>query len=211
MSFILDALKKSESDRQRKSSPDISDVPTAVSPSGNPRGLWLTIGALTITVLVLLIVMLRTGLVGVTASAPDESVALEMPAVVTIEESEPVRADAPPVRAERERRATDEFTVERSTEPETAVPKPVVAVSAPADTETFLTFNDLRATGSLGLPDLHIDLHVYSDNPTERFVFINMNQYRENATLSEGPRLRQITTEGVVLEYVGTTFLLPRE
>jgi hypothetical protein len=38
-----------------------------------------------------------------------------------------------------------------------------------------------------------------------------MNQYRENATLSEGPRLRHITAEGVILEYLGTTFLLPRE
>ena len=47
--------------------------------------------------------------------------------------------------------------------------------------------------------------------PPSDLVFINMNQYRENATLTEGPRLRQITTDGVLLEYVGTTFLLPRE
>ena len=77
--------------------------------------------------------------------------------------------------------------------------------------QPYLTFNDLRATGSVELPDLHIDLHVFSEEPGDRFVFINMNQYRENAVLTEGPRLKEITAEGVLLEYVGTTFLLPRE
>ena len=61
------------------------------------------------------------------------------------------------------------------------------------------------------MPDLNIDIHVYSEKPADRFVFINMNQYRENATLTEGPLLREITTEGVILEFVGATFLLPRE
>ena len=79
------------------------------------------------------------------------------------------------------------------------------------NTETLLTFNDLRASGNVNLPDLHIDLHVYSDNPAERFVFINMNQYRESALISEGPRVVNITPEGAVLEFRGTTFLLPRE
>jgi hypothetical protein len=58
---------------------------------------------------------------------------------------------------------------------------------------------------------LNIDIHVYSEKPADRFVFINMNQYREKATLEEGPLLQEITTEGVILEYLGAVFLLPKE
>ena len=61
------------------------------------------------------------------------------------------------------------------------------------------------------MPDLHLDIHVYSGQPAERFVFINMTKYKENATLNEGPVVKQITAEGVVLGYQGTDFLLPRE
>ena len=38
-----------------------------------------------------------------------------------------------------------------------------------------------------------------------------MNQYRENTTLAEGPLLREITTEGAILEYAGAIFLLPKD
>jgi len=73
------------------------------------------------------------------------------------------------------------------------------------------TFNELRAGGAFSLPDLHLDIHVYSGQPAERFVFINMTKYKESATLNEGPVVKQITAEGVVLGYQGTDFLLPRE
>lgn len=226
MSFILDALKKSESDRQQKTAPDISDVPTATRPSGTPRWLWIVSGLLAINLIVLLVVLLKPGAVATGASAPPEpatgtesvAASLDAPAAEPEPErseaprAEPEAADAPPVTADRAPASPVSAVADAA--PAAARTAPVLrepATVAPDPPPTYLTFNDLRASGNLSLPDLHIDLHVYSDNPSERFVFINMNQYRENATLSEGPRLRQITTEGVILEYVGTTFLLPRE
>ncbi len=73
------------------------------------------------------------------------------------------------------------------------------------------SFNELRANGTLQLADLHLDIHVYSTTPSERFVFINMSRYEEQATLAEGPDVREITPDGVILEHLGTRFLLPRE
>lgn len=220
MSFILDALKKSEADRQQKSSPGISDVPTALNPSGTPRGLWVLIGLLSLAVVVLLVVLLNPTAGPAPPPMATEPVhaepsGAEMPivpeSVPASAENPPTRVEAPLATVEPERAQPAPPSPDRFGEPTSAAPA-VAAAPAEADaTETYLTFNDLRATGSLNLPDLHIDLHVYSANPAERFVFINMNQYRENATLSEGPRLSRITTEGVVLEFLGTTFLLPRE
>jgi hypothetical protein len=73
------------------------------------------------------------------------------------------------------------------------------------------TFNELRTAGRLQLPDLHVDIHVYGAKPADRFVFVNMTKYRENAKLSEGPVVTRITPDGVELDYLGTAFLLPRE
>ena len=246
MSFILDALKKSESDRQQKATPDISDVPTARSETATPRLLLVVTGLLSVTVIILLAVLLwpaqpRALTTPTTQSAPATAVPGLPATVATAEPVESEAADpaviqapadtrsavaspAPPAPAPISDIASDDPPASRAEVAEpatTATPTSTSAdaVSAPAttapstseETETYLTLNDLRATGKISLPDMHIDLHVYSDVPSERFVFINMNQYRENATLSEGPKLQQITSDGVLLEYVGTTFLLPRE
>ena len=58
------------------------------------------------------------------------------------------------------------------------------------------------------LPELRLDLHVYAAKPAERYAFINMHKVREGDLTPEGARVMQITSEGVVLEYRGTEFLL---
>ena len=99
-------------------------------------------------------------------------------------------------------------------QPEPAAVVPAAApqpAPTPSVTEGLPTFNDLRASGRLQLPDMHLDIHVYSGQPADRFVFVNMSKYKESATLSEGPRISEIVPDGVVLDYMGTRFLLPRE
>ena len=51
------------------------------------------------------------------------------------------------------------------------------------------TIDDVALQG--GVPEMHIDLHVYSANPQERFVFVNKRKYREGETLQEGPRVER--------------------
>ena len=81
----------------------------------------------------------------------------------------------------------------------------------PTTSAALPTIHEVRANGAIVLPDLHLDIHVFSDIPEDRFVFINMSKVRENSRLAEGPVVEEITPEGVVLEYSGTSFLLPRE
>ena len=47
--------------------------------------------------------------------------------------------------------------------------------------------------------------------PAERFVFINMRKYGEGAQLPEGPRVEEITQDGVVLSQAGQRFALSRD
>ena len=45
----------------------------------------------------------------------------------------------------------------------------------------------------------------------DRFVYINMRKYREGAVLPEGLAVEHIRRDGVVLNYQGVRFLLPRQ
>ena len=58
------------------------------------------------------------------------------------------------------------------------------------------------------LPDLRLDLHVYSPKPADRFVFINMRKLREGESLPEGIHVEEITPSGAVLSYRGKRFEL---
>jgi general secretion pathway protein B len=76
--------------------------------------------------------------------------------------------------------------------------------------EVLPTASSLVATGTT-LPDMRLDIHVYSNTPTERFVFINMRKYLEGQAITEGPTVERITPEGAVLNSQGLRFLLPRQ
>ena len=81
----------------------------------------------------------------------------------------------------------------------------------PADEEVLPTVNEISLTGSQALPELHLDVHVFATRPAERFVYVNMRKYHEGATLQEGPVIERIRRDGVVLNYQGLRFLLPRQ
>ncbi|HKE92811.1 MAG TPA: general secretion pathway protein GspB, partial [Povalibacter sp.] len=76
--------------------------------------------------------------------------------------------------------------------------------------EVLPTATGLSAAGT-SLPEMRLDIHVYSNTPAERFVFINMRKYTEGQTLSEGPTLERITPDGAILNQQGLRFLLPRQ
>jgi general secretion pathway protein B len=79
-----------------------------------------------------------------------------------------------------------------------------------AEQEVLPTFSDITAGGT-SLPELHLDIHVNSGNPAERFIFVNMRKYTEGQALSEGPTVERITADGVILNHQGLRFLLPRQ
>ena len=62
-----------------------------------------------------------------------------------------------------------------------------------------------------GVPELHLDIHVYSALADERFVFVNSRKYKEGDTLQEGPHVDRITPDAVELSFRGNRFALPRQ
>ena len=207
MSFILDALKKSETERQKQNAPGFADVPDATSPPRAPRWLWVLGGLLAINLVVLLGVMLKPELNPMTA--------IPTPAETIPDDAQPEASFSEMVEEARKKQPAPvaESTTDDIPDAESVpVGRAASVTRAPEKiSQTSATFNDLRANGTIMLPDLHMDIHVYSEHPADRFVFVNMNKYREQGKLTEGPVVKEITPEGVILEHLGNGFLLPRE
>lgn len=220
MSFILDALKKSENERQQQATAEFSSVPQGRNTPAAPRWLWLLGLLLAVNVVVVGGLLIRNS-----ASGP----ALEQPAnVVVPSASAPAKAnneDSPAAAqtgsfeeqvalARRNlppRPAEPTGDVQRATV--SAVPNrpPATRSTSPAYSDSgaaLPSLDELRADGRLQLPDLHIDLHVWNESPARRFVSINGQKLRENETLEEGPRVNEITLDGVILVHQGTPFIV---
>lgn len=205
MSFILDALKKSETDRQQAGSAEFAGVPTSTGNQRVPRWLWILGALLVINLAVLLGLLLRPEI----DSVPTATVETEESAPTGTADFAEQVAEAKqniPAREEPRAQASDPLPT-----PSTRNSPSVVVASEPMKTAMLPTVHQVRAEGIVTLPELHVDIHVYSEVPADRFVFINMNKHNEGSRLAEGPLVQEITTDGVVLNQDGTLFLLPRD
>jgi general secretion pathway protein B len=247
MSFILDALKKSENERQRQVGPSLADVQVSQRRISKPW--WaVAVGALLVVNLgVLIVVLVRDGdaksnppqAAAETAntSATDARAGTQVPLPASasrMPRGNPT-LNAPTSSAGRslaDEAGSGEAGVVLDSDPQLSaaanVPEgpplvrpidaPAVAPAAiprqaqaqTASEEVLPTQMDLAAGGTV-LPEMHLDIHVYSARPTDRFVFVNMQKYTEGQALKEGPTLERITTEGAVLNHRGMRFLLPRQ
>ncbi len=227
MSFILDALKKSEIERQRQSVPGLIEASVVRRRSRLP--VWaVVLGALLgINLLVLSFTLMRKTAPATHAALPAErasSAAINAPPLpkpFSPLDGAPVYAPEIPIA-----RLDDAAAV-----PSTAArPAPAVGMgAAPARRahrpdplltdqeanneaqEVLPSMSEISLSGSQALPELHLDVHVYSTKPSERFVYINMRKYHEGTTLQEGPAVEHIRRDGVVLNHKGLRFVLPRQ
>jgi general secretion pathway protein B len=226
MSFILDALKKSEMERQRQSVPGLMD--TRSSPRRSRLPVWAVALCvlLGINLLVLTFVLTRKSAPAPQASQPaDAASAREVAAPPETQHFSPL--DAAPVYAPEIPVAVGETVVplqppivhRASTGgPGTATlraahhPDPLLTDGdARVDQEVLPSINEINLTGAQALPELHLDVHVYATKAAERFVYVNMRKYHEGARLQEGPAVERIRRDGVVLNYQGLRFILPRQ
>ncbi|MGI9199423.1 MAG: general secretion pathway protein GspB [Woeseiaceae bacterium] len=205
MSFILDALKKSETERQQQSSAEFSSVPASTGSPSPARWLWMLGALLLVNFAVLIGILLKP-------SATEDAVplaAIEEPAATNTSNFEEQVAVA--IDNQAEQRPTPVPQIEEPLATVVTEPAAAPTTSSRVTEATVPTMDELRLEGTLQIAEMHLDIHVYSEVPKERFVFINMNKHREGSQTAEGPVVREIRTDGVVLEYQGRVFLLPRE
>ncbi len=233
MSFILDALKKSESDRQRQSGPALFEVKVAPRRAGLPS--WaVAIGVLLgINLIIVMWMLLRhparpeaanaaapvaaPAAAGIPAPAPQPA----MPSAPVPAAAAPAAASVPtPVANAAQAQGLPPATAaaggSADSNPEdlapAAEPAPLLGSHVKRGTaEGVPLYQDAAVVPGTHIPPLRLDLHVYAARPEERFVMINMKKLREGDSLPEGVRVESITPEGTILSYSGSRFMLPSQ
>lgn len=56
-------------------------------------------------------------------------------------------------------------------------------------------------------PPLNVQVHNFERDPAARFVIVNDRRYKEGETLAEGPRIAEISKDGMILEFRGEKLL----
>ena len=234
MSFILDALKKSESDRQRQSGPALFEV--KVAPPRTRLPLWAIAIALLLVVNLAIVawMMLRHPAARADAAnpvAPPANLQGNLAAVPAVANA--ALPQPPPMAATS---AAAPASSPGAALPSTANTAPSASPGAADDqnpedyapaaepapsfggghvrrdtADGVPLYQELSVAPGAHLPQLRLDLHVYAARPQDRFVMINMHKLREGEALPEGVRLESVTPEGAVLSYNGSRFLLPRD
>jgi len=235
MSFILDALKKSENDRQRQSAPALFEVKVAAPRRNFP--LWaLGLGVLLgVNVLILLWFVLRNPAPANPApvaapdiAAPTAPAAATPPGMVTVPATSTyipggaapaISTDAgvvapshtpplveEPVLSGQEPSVPPDYDA-RDYRPAITPAQANAVAAARREMSSAPTRDEVLAQGTQ-LPDLRLDLHVYDPDPAKRFVFVNMRKLREGDSTPEGVRLVTINQTGAKFSFRGTDFTI---
>ncbi len=204
MSFILDALRKSENERREQAPPALATAPRAAPLKKS--NIWLPILAVILGINALIF-----GYIILTRDDPDRA------ATSTPTTSEPA------VRSLRKESELDSVPVAPpiadATVTESVPPNPVPARPSPEPQpqpvhiieEGVPSLGQMQAAGLVSFGSLRVDMHVYSGDASKRFVFVNMKKYREGDRIKEGPIVEEITPEGVIMNQQGNRFRLDRD
>lgn len=197
MSFILDALRKSESERQRDSVASLSRTPLAIVRQHTPVWTWFLIGALSVALLTITAVWWRSDQ-GNSSSAtgvpPSAAAASSMPESAPLEiasrDGQPAGNLAAPL---------------ATTAPQTAAPLAVPESLIPPRIRPVRELSALDPN----LPRYRLELLAYNGrDPAGGSAWINGQRYFVGERIANGPELVEVLPDGVILAYAGQRFLL---
>ena len=226
MSYILEALKKVDQERDIGAVPDLATPHEAKRPQTRSyRWLWIIVTLLSVNaVLVVMLLKDKDAEVPVTAQVPleQQTALINDQLVQPIQQtSETLISEAPtpekPVLPENEPiLSTGELVMlpepaylqdpKSSILPEEELDMQMDAMTTAKDNSQLQSWYELpqELRNRLDLPRL--DVHVYSQEPQRRFILVNLEKYREGERLASGLVLEEILPDGMVMSYQGERF-----
>lgn len=210
MSYILDALNKSEQDRKRNRAPGLDTMhrgSTPPPPTSRPWVVWI-----------LLIAVVNGGFLAYwlgtrrPATAPVPAEVTRAPA--TAPAKNPPRAPPAPVNAapaQSPAKATTAASNQQDSNGQLVTPADALSPESTGSATTESADNPIRISDlpvdvQQQIPDMTFSSHIYSDEAKFRMVNINGRLLHEGDMVADGIRLVRITEEGVVLTFKGYTF-----
>jgi len=226
MSYILEALKKAEQQR------DIGRVPGIESDHGSrnsghaTRWIWLILIVLCINAVLLALALwpdkpapqrVNTGLTSEGRSVAKKEEAVQSGRLK--EEHAAIAAESVPVAPPPVAQPLRRLPVAPAKPALRSLPSAPVAVLPPASGSSAMSGKVIDQPENLPVwpqvpehlfrqvgSSLHLDVHVYSETPQERFVLINMKKYGEGDRLQDGVMVDEITIDGVIMSFRGERF-----
>jgi general secretion pathway protein B len=225
MSYILDALKKAERERQRGAVPTISvDLAEPMPAKRTSYGLYVGAAA-GLLILGVAIGAYRplgraaasatTAIPVVHAAAPQAAPApaveqhaprpIPRPIAPVVEK--PVASQAAPIPALQPSANTAPVAPVASQVKATpaATPSPETMPVEPAENQPW-ALADLPLNVQQEIPAMNVMFHAYSSDPAQRLVEVNGKPMHEGESLSAGLKLEKITQDGMVFSYKGYRF-----
>jgi len=226
MSFILDALKKSESERHRQSGPVLMDVRIAAPRRRIPPWAWVIAAVLVVNLAVLAwvlwlspahrgevvapaVVATTTPPAAPTAALPAAPAPAPGASPATTELDPPaVTATATPPASTLALPGAAQFPAQApAPQPSQAAPLVLVPGTQNIDVSTLPKVADMVASG-IALPEMQLSWHVYDAAPQSRYVLLNGARLREGEATADGVRIVAIAPTGVVVEWRGRRMFL---
>jgi general secretion pathway protein B len=220
MSYILDALCRAETERQRGQIPGLdSQAQAAPAPDGEMRrriGAPVMIGAvllLGLSLLALAVMLLRSPAPARVDAGPATPVVPAAGARPSLAAAAPASAAAPapplPVVVSLPRPAVV-ATVAVTARPAAVVAPATPTVTAPgASPAPPLPLSALSAEQRRGLPALSVGGSIWSESAAQRFVVLNGQVVHEGEVAAPGLTVERITMRSVVLRWRELRLELP--
>ncbi len=219
MSYILDALKKSEQERGHGSAPSVQTLHSSgLNYHSNKTQLWpyFLLAAIGINLAALFYFILIKS--DVEATAPEQHAVQAQQAVT---ETKPVISGTTRTGVDN----TVSFAADTSDQADSIVYKPVSmpgtgrkAVIASTQTagvenrqlqdplKTVLEMDELPFDVLQQIPVLEFSAHIYSSNPLQRSIVINGRFMEEGDRLAGDLFLNEITPDGAIFDFQGQLF-----
>lgn len=216
MSYILEALKKAQAERQLGSAPSIHAAqlhPAPVAARASRLPVAVALGAVALTAGAAVVLLMRptpaTAPAAVLVPAP-ERVPLPAPKAPVVIAAAPVPVPPAPVKAE-------------PVAPKTAAPKPapppepaapVLAVATPAPAPAPVEDNappltQLPDNIQREVPQIAMGGYIYSPIPSERLLLIDKMLRREGEEVAPGLTLERLLPKAAILNYRGYRYRVP--
>jgi len=202
MSYILDALKKSDQQRQRGATPTLpSAQATMVAPKQSSSVFYGVLAA------VLLCAGIAIGWLHPWQAEQPVHAAEPFVARPAISNPNQVSLTPRPEVTEMAGKPEQKLSAPNPAPAAPAFSPKEQATAVAADQEQKATpMSELPLAIQQELPALKIQLHSYSNKSVNSIVSINSQMMKEGDTLAPGLKLEQITPDGVILSYKGYRF-----
>lgn len=192
MSYILDALKKSDQERQQGAGPSLQTVHRPHNNTAERGWLYLLLA------LVVLLILALAGLVGWFLFDLNDN-SLE-PAKINESAVATVITELP--------------TNSASLNEDSKMAKVSVATaslqSVPSTkSRVVVPFSQLPLTVRNAIPAMTFSFHVYSDSPDRRTIIINGRRVKQGAMIDDQLLLDEITANGVIFSWQDHQFSIP--